>query len=443
MNLLASPRSPKWPFLLGDLALLLTAFAIGYFSDGPLSAAELALIFGCVALGAVLAAVPFLLDFVASQRDAEADLLARLDQQTKKLVQSTELLANAATALKSVHDATQRALHATEALPYKLQEKIGEIAAQLQQTEDEQREALERELGELREAQSKNLAALAEKVRAATKELAAADRELRPALESALARSAALAPDLAAAAEAAALRLRTAADTAADRLAAALAPAEKRPAQRIYDSETNRPASETPPAARAEPAPTAAPRAVPTPAPSAPPAPVPALAAVSTAPTRPTPAAPPLAADTAPPEPAAAAPASRPPASRRRQGPKAEEVLPGLDPVAVLDATDVDGRPTKPVRTTDGSTRLLATAYIGIGNRVFLRGTGPGLSQDRGVPMEFVSIGKWSWQSTAATGPVRLQFWKNDEVPALGAEIELPPGHQIEVSPVFKEPDPF
>jgi hypothetical protein len=93
---------------------------------------------------------------------------------------------------------------------------------------------------------------------------------------------------------------------------------------------------------------------------------------------------------------------------------------------------------TDRVLTSDGATRLLVTAYIGIGNRLFIRGDGPGLSWDKGVPLQFVSIGKWRWESNDATGPIQFKLYKNDdlECAALGAQ-QLDPGHQQEVTAAF------
>lgn len=90
------------------------------------------------------------------------------------------------------------------------------------------------------------------------------------------------------------------------------------------------------------------------------------------------------------------------------------------------------------VLTSDGATRLLVTAYIGIGNRLFIRGEGPGLTWDRGVPLQFVSIGKWRWETNDATAPVRFKLYKNDaiECAALGAQA-VEPGHQQEVTAAF------
>jgi hypothetical protein len=85
--------------------------------------------------------------------------------------------------------------------------------------------------------------------------------------------------------------------------------------------------------------------------------------------------------------------------------------------------------------SADGATRLLVTAYIGIGNRLFIRGDGPGLSWDRGVPMQFVSIGKWRWESAEAIAPVKFKLYRNDETEFNGlTPPPLEPGKQMEMT---------
>ncbi len=88
--------------------------------------------------------------------------------------------------------------------------------------------------------------------------------------------------------------------------------------------------------------------------------------------------------------------------------------------------------------SADGATRLLVTAYIGIGNKLFLRGEGPGLNWDEGVPLQFVSIGKWRWETADATAPIQAKLYKNDEIEcaALGM-LTVEPGQQAEVTATF------
>ena len=88
--------------------------------------------------------------------------------------------------------------------------------------------------------------------------------------------------------------------------------------------------------------------------------------------------------------------------------------------------------------SADGATRLIVTAYIGIGNRLFIRGEGPGLHADKGQPLQFVSIGKWRWETTEASAPIRLRLYKNDQVECVSVgELTLEPGHQSEVTANF------
>jgi len=88
--------------------------------------------------------------------------------------------------------------------------------------------------------------------------------------------------------------------------------------------------------------------------------------------------------------------------------------------------------------TADGATRLLVTAYIGIGNKLFLRGNGPGLTWEKGVPLQFVSIGKWRWESNEASLPLSARLYKNDQIEcsAIGT-FTLEPGRLRELSATF------
>ena len=88
--------------------------------------------------------------------------------------------------------------------------------------------------------------------------------------------------------------------------------------------------------------------------------------------------------------------------------------------------------------SADGATRLVVTAYIGIGNRLFIRGSGPGLTWEKGVPLTFVSIGKWRWETNDATAPVKFKLYKNDEIEctALG-ERSVEPGAQQHLTAAF------
>lgn len=142
------------------------------------------------------------------------------------------------------------------------------------------------------------------------------------------------------------------------------------------------------------------------------------------------------------PAPDAAAPAPAP-APRKRSPRKPPPPAPAHD--LVLEAAppaepspSAEPEPTEPAVSADGATRLIVTAYIGIGNRLFIRGEGPGLTWEKGVPLTFVSIGKWRWETNDATQPVRFRLYKNDEIEcaALGERL-VEPGAQQDLSASF------
>ncbi len=178
------------------------------------------------------------------------------------------------------------------------------------------------------------------------------------------------------------------------------------------------------------------------------PPPIPAAAIPEVAPVAPHSAEPfaghlaaPPAATEIPTSPAPEPPSTESAKSARKRVPK-KSTPETADDSLTLDITETPAAESAEVGerglSSDGATRLLVTAYIGIGNRLFIRGEGPGLSWEKGVPLQFVSIGKWRWETSDAAAPVKFKLYKNDETEctALGAQL-LDPGQQQEVSATF------
>ena len=72
----------------------------------------------------------------------------------------------------------------------------------------------------------------------------------------------------------------------------------------------------------------------------------------------------------------------------------------------------------------------------GFGNTVYLRGKGPGLSWDRGVPCVCVNRNTWRWTAPIAE-KVTVKLLLNDSVWAQGADLVVGPGEKVEVVPAF------
>jgi hypothetical protein len=107
-----------------------------------------------------------------------------------------------------------------------------------------------------------------------------------------------------------------------------------------------------------------------------------------------------------------------------------EEAIDGIQ-----DASEEEAAPAadEPAPSAAGSgTALIVNLMIGIGNKPFVRGTGPGLSRDKGVPMSFLGIGRWQWISPDPEAPATVEVWKNDQSP-MGEPLHLSGGEPVEV----------
>ena len=129
-------------------------------------------------------------------------------------------------------------------------------------------------------------------------------------------------------------------------------------------------------------------------------------------------AVPPKTTDAKPPKPKKKS-ASRPPAAPTA-GPD--------DPVATASRRN---------HTPPSLTVIAARSDIGYGNKMFLRGTGPGLSWESGTPMVNTDSDLWTLDILGATGTIYCKFLINDEKWSAGPDYMLEPGSQLEVTPLF------
>ena len=84
-------------------------------------------------------------------------------------------------------------------------------------------------------------------------------------------------------------------------------------------------------------------------------------------------------------------------------------------------------------------TTLHADVMIGIGNKPYLRGNGAGLSFAKGVPMDFLEIGKWQWTTKSLKKTLTCKIYKNDQIPATGDTFTIKPGQTLQINPSFPE----
>jgi uncharacterized protein YoxC len=451
-----TPRLPKWIFLLGDAALLFTAWAVWSNATHPTSGLPLIAVIACVVAAAAIGVIPFVADYAHRQDEALDNRQRSLQALSVTVASVSEQVSIAATGLQGIAEAAQENFSKSEQLSRQIEEKIAQLDARLAGARKDEGEVA----GRL-EATVKRVAELEARLAGARKE----EGEAEARLEAAVKRIAELDAHLADARKGdaeAATRLEAVArkiakavgelEAAASRAgeaagAAPVAPPVIHVVPQVIPEVPPVLASkivEIKPAVLGSDHPFVAPAAAPAPIaksePAAPPAQPPALEAVA----EPAPAAVTAAALPADPSPVAAAPEAPPPRKRspRKRAPQPEAPAADLvlesPPAADSQSAPAAPEVSEPAVSADGATRLVVTAYIGIGNRLYIRGEGPGLSWERGVPLTFVSIGKWRWETNDASAPVRFKLYKNDETEcsALG-ERSVAPGAQQELTASF------
>ena len=385
-----TPRLPKWVFIAGYVALLVTAWLISANALHPTAGLALISIVVCVALAAVLIAVPFVTDYANRQDEALDNRQRSLQALSVTVASAAEQVSIAATGLQGIAEAAQENFSKFERLSKAIEEKVAELDSRLASTKKDDGESAAR------------FEAAAKKAAKSAAEFEAAASKVATAVEAARA---------AAAAASAAAHPPEVAPVIASKIS------EIKPAVRSSDHPFDE-SGGAPPSPHSAAAPTPAPE-LPLPDPSPRAAPEEAQVPISRA------------------EPADPSPQPRkrsprkPPAAPAPESPAMDS--PPEEPV-LAPASDV----SEPAVSADGATRIVVTAYIGIGNRLFIRGEGPGLAWDKGVPLSFVSIGKWRWETNDASSAVRFRLYKNDETEctALG-EREIAPGAQQELTASF------
>lgn len=459
------PRLNPMPFVVADATLLVVAALIGWLAPAPISPISLAAIAICVATGAVALLYPFVVNHARRQEEALQDRTNQIEALARTVSASAEQISIAVSNLPAIAENSARQLKAAEQLPAALKAQLAVLQEQLSATAHEENAALRHELDTLRNAETGKLAQALDGLTRATADLARLEKlaaQHSAALDQALVQlprvadsfgqqaSEALRRETAAAVKA----LNAAAAEAGQALAAATAEARVAFDRGVRDAVTHlaTQAASTPPfpahqTNRAVVAPAPEPAAVAEPAPAEP---APSAVETPTAiiddadldepeavPARPAPAetpAPALELEE-PPATATSEPAAPAPAAETSPEPEQEQENP---PASTADEAEPAPAAAEPALSHDGYTRLIATAYIGIGNKLFIRGDGPGLRRDKGVPLQFVSIGKWRWESAELLFPVKVRLYKNDQIEcaALG-EITLEPGHHHECNAAF------
>ncbi len=118
-----------------------------------------------------------------------------------------------------------------------------------------------------------------------------------------------------------------------------------------------------------------------------------------------------------------------------------EEVEPEIeesDEVEVIEEI-VEVEEEEPFVLSDGRTRLIAHAMVGMQNKLYIRGDHPWLSWEDGQQMELIGIGEFAWSIDDLKDPIEVTVLLNDEYASEQGTVMLKPGKTARINPSFPE----
>jgi molecular chaperone GrpE (heat shock protein) len=146
-------RISKWAFFLGDLLLVGTAALIYYRSSLPLGLGQVGLIVLCVAMGAALAILPFLLEYRVLARLAESEALADVVGQIKNIEGLAAQIASATARWQSVQEVADKVAGISRAIAERMSSETKAFTEFMQRANDSEKATLRLEADKLRRAE--------------------------------------------------------------------------------------------------------------------------------------------------------------------------------------------------------------------------------------------------------------------------------------------------
>jgi len=106
-------------------------------------------------------------------------------------------------------------------------------------------------------------------------------------------------------------------------------------------------------------------------------------------------------------------------------------------PAAPLWTKPVVAPAVKAAPSSLATTKIVAQIDVGFGNTLYIRGEGPGLSWEKGVPLDCVADDQWTLSLSETSRPVVFKFLINDLTWSLGEDYVAQPGSSVTLAPTF------
>lgn len=154
MNDPAEPQLPKWPFYLGDCLLLGAAYLICTRSPLPLGHWHVGLAVLCIAAGALLCIVPFLLEYRAQVKLAEARGLTTVVAQVQEIESVAAQISGATGKWQEAQEQADKTAAAAREIGERMTSEVKAFTEFMQRANDSERATLRLEVDKLRRAEA-------------------------------------------------------------------------------------------------------------------------------------------------------------------------------------------------------------------------------------------------------------------------------------------------
>ena len=151
---------PKWPFLLGDALLLAAAVLIFQRVQHPLGHWEIVTISACVAVGAILGALPFILDYRAIVKVIEAGALGSIGEKIQNLEKLAAQINAATNEWLNVQTQAEKISNGANEIAEKMAGEVRQFSEFMQKMNDSEKAALRLEVEKLRRGEGEWLQVL-------------------------------------------------------------------------------------------------------------------------------------------------------------------------------------------------------------------------------------------------------------------------------------------
>jgi molecular chaperone GrpE (heat shock protein) len=152
---------PKWPFLLGDAALLtVAAYYLVKLASHPIGRWEIVTAASCVALGAILGALPFILDYRAIVKVIEAGALGSIAEKIQNLEKLAAQINAATNEWTNAQMQAEKTTAGAKEIADHMAGEVREFSGFMQKMNDSEKAALRLEIEKLRRGETEWLQVL-------------------------------------------------------------------------------------------------------------------------------------------------------------------------------------------------------------------------------------------------------------------------------------------